>query len=59
MKTYKVLMSEVVTYSLVVEIEDDESISVEAAAEEQFVQGDYEVVGQGSRKVVDYEEVES
>jgi hypothetical protein len=55
MKKFKVLMRETVTYSLVVEIEVGESI--EQAAEEQFVQGDYVVVGQGDRRVVDFEEV--
>lgn len=55
MKRYRVYMTEVVSYAVVVEVDSQDDIP--AAAEEVFVRGEYETYGQDDRRVVDWEEI--
>ena len=58
MKTIRVTMTERVSYSLTIEVENDATDEdIATAAEEQFVQGDYEFVAATDRKLASWEEV--
>lgn len=58
MKTYKVHMSEISFYTVVVEVDDNATEEdIAKAAEEAFVQGDGEFVGCDDRKLEDFEEI--